>query len=442
MTMLYPISFTIVVRILGAGASLALMLSITHLTGIVEAGIFLFGYSITIILATVSRLGSEVSGLREIAVLCDSGTPEQLSRAMRVRIYLTAALSVLLAGLFALVVAPFAATHFGGDYTSTSIILLALSLPALALIGLLAEFLKSIDHATIAVFYQNAAVPGFTVIGLCAAALVHPMGASGIATAMLIASWMTLGLAALTLLKWWREQPIKLGIAEKSLVIFDFINILREARALLVISSTPIFMHWIGSAMLGIFADPVNVAGFSVAVRLSTLVGMINNAILGVMSPRMSVSHCQELIAMSRNLAHQTSLIIMVITVPALLALYVFAGFWLSFFDPGFTSYANELRILIKGQIIMSAIGHSGSVMVMAGLYRTARFTSIVAIVSLATTMLFAIPFFGTIGASVALSFSAVSSGLVGVILIRQSLNFWTVPTKYGNVVDAIKRLA
>ncbi|EAQ06419.1 lipopolysaccharide biosynthesis protein [Yoonia vestfoldensis] len=437
--MLKRFSLTALVRILGAGANLVLMLAITWLTGAVEAGIFLFGYSIMTILATVSRLGSELSGLREVAALHDSGTPEQVSRAVRVRIILTTALSISFAGLFALVFAPFAEARFGGDHTSTSIVLLGLGLPALALLGLFTEFLKAVDRATIAVLYQNTTVPGFTVVGLGAAALVQPVGASATAAAMLIATWITLGLAALTFLKWWRTQPIQLGTVERSVVMGDFIQILRDAPALVVVSSTSIIMQWIGSVLLGFLADARHVAGFSVAVRLSITVSIVNSAVISVMSPRMAAAHSAGNIAVLRRLAQQTSLVIMAITAPVLLSIYAFAGFWLSFFGPDFASYAAELRVLVLGQVIAAAIGHSGTVLVMANLYREARFTSIVASLSLVATMLFAIPFFGTLGASAALSFAVVAGHLAGVILTRRNLNFWTVPTEYGDVLYAIR---
>jgi O-antigen/teichoic acid export membrane protein len=435
-------STTALMRIMGAGANLVQMLSITWLTGAFEAGIFLFAYSIMIILATVSRLGSELSGMREVASLCDSGNTGLLLRATRARLLMTAVMSVLCAGLFSFYVAPFAETRFGGEHTSTSINLLALTLPAFALLGLFTEFLKAVDRATIAVFYQNTMVPLLAVAGLIAVSYVQPVGAEGTAAVMLFGTWVTLGSTVFTWMKWRRARPKSARSAEEALTLTDFTQILRDSPALAVVSSTPIIMQWIGASILGFLAEAEHVAGFSVAVRLSISVSIVNSAVISVMAPRMAAAYAVGKMDVLRRLSHQTSVIIMGVTAPVLSLVYVLAGTWLSFFGMSFSAYATELRVLVVGQIVAAAIGHSGSVLVMAGLYREARLTSIVAGFGLLLAMLVSTPLFGTVGAAAAMSVGVIAGHLAGVFLARWKLEFWTVPLNVDDLRDALRSRA
>lgn len=438
--MILRYSITTLVRILGAGAQLALMFAVTWMTGNVEAGIFFFGYSIMVILATLSRLGTEISGLREISRLLGVQDHAGIATVVRARVVVTALLSVGFAAFLSVTVAEFASDRLGGPNAVVSIQLYALTLPAFALTGLFTEFLKAADRATIAVLYQNTMVPLLTVAGLGAASLFGQTDARAAAAAMAAATWATLALSLVSWSRWRRASLPGQAADPPRLGWSDFGLIFRDSPALIVVSSTSIIMQWIGSAMLGFLANASLVAGFSVAVRLSVTVSIVNSAVVSVMAPRMANAHARGQFRDLRRLSHQTSMIITAVTAPPLLAIFLFAGTWLSLFDPHFVSFVPELRILVLGQIVAAIIGHSGTVLVMAGLYRDARTTSVTAGVTLFVLMLVMMPLLGTVGASIAMSTGVIAGHAAAFLLARQKLGLWTLPTRTSDFSYAMAR--
>lgn len=208
----------------------------------------------------------------------------------------------------------------------------------------------------------------------------------------------------------------------------EIISILRDAPTLLVVSTTSIIMQWIGAFILGILGSPQEVAGYSVAVRLSIAVSIIHSAVTSVIAPRIAAAHSIGDTQGLRVLVHQTSAYICLTTAPVLLTLLVFPGGWLSIFGKDFISFGIVLQLLVMGQIVAAVIGHSGTVLVMTGYYANARATSIIAAGGLFIFMLFFVPDYGATGAALAMSLGVVAGHLAGAVFVRQKLGFWPMP--------------
>jgi O-antigen/teichoic acid export membrane protein len=174
--------------------------------------------------------------------------------------------------------------------------------------------------------------------------------------------------------------------------------ILRDAPALLVVASTSVIMQWLGAVVLGLLGQPEAVAGYSVAMRLSIIVSIIHSAVTSLFAPRMAAAHTQSDVSLLRRLSHRTSLTVIALAMPALSALFFFAPFWLSLFGQEYTDYTVALRLLVTGQIVAAVIGHSGTVLVMAGAYNQARTTSLSAAVAILLLMVMLVPWGGPPG--------------------------------------------
>ena len=415
------------VRLLGVPAQLLLMLAITRLTGAFEAGVYYFAFALLVILASMSRLGSELSGLREVASHLTRNSGTALRRAVRVRALVTIAVSVTLATGLALAVPLLVGAAPSAPDAAIVILILALALPALALLGLFVEVLKAIDRAGFAVFMQNVTVPVATVILLSLASLSGWTDARATAVATTVSIWSALGVAFGV---WWRWVQHWSPTAQDTTTGTGVRQLLRDAPALLVVASASTVMQWMGLAILGVMATPEQVAGFGVAVRLAIAGAVVNSAITSVMSPKMAAAHATGDLPKMARLAHTSAALILAATAPILLILGAFPQLWLSVFGADFPAFATELRVLLLGQLLAAFLGHSGSVLVMAGRYRDARLTAVVAVLALGGLMLALIPAFGTLGAAMAMSGAVVVGHLTAVALVRRNPGFWPIPLR------------
>ena len=430
------------VRIFGALAQLGLTLMVTRVTGASEAGLFFFGYSVVMILAAIARLGSEMSGLRAVAAACQINEMRRLDDVVVARVILISALSAILAIGFCLAGTRLALTQFSGDHVSGTMGFMALTVPPLAITGLFGELFKGVGRATQGIALQNIAVPGFAVIGLAIATTMGEVNALHSAAAFALSVWLSLILSVVLWVSWsraWRAGVPK--DQSPAAIRQEIIGILRDAPTLLVVSTTSIIMQWIGAFILGFLGSPQQVAGYSVAVRLSIAVSILHSAVTSVIAPQIAAAHSIGDTQGLRVLVHQTSAYICLTTAPVLLTLLVFPGGWLSIFGKDFISFGIVLQLLVMGQIVAAVIGHSGTVLVMTGHYSNARATSIIAAVGLFIFMLFFVPEYGATGAALAMSLGVVAGHLAGAVFVRQKLGFWPMPISMADLSLIKERL-
>ena len=417
------------VRLAGAAAQLVLMLAVTRLTGAFEAGLFYFGFAVLVILSSLCRLGSELSALREVAGFARRGAYGALRRCVEVRVGVTLALAVPAAAGFALLAADFVGTRVDRPHAAAVMVVLAVAVPGLALLGLLAEVLKAVDRATLAVFLQNVAVPAGAVAVLAAFAFAGQADAAAAAFAVTCSVWVALAAAVWACLCRWSQRPAAPAGEEGVIPVRqEVVQVLRDAPSLVVVASTSVIMQWIGSAVLGLLAAPEDVAGFSVAMRLAVAVAVVHSAVVSVMAPRIAAAHSAADRTGLERLSQAASVLIVVTTGPVLLLLGAVPEVWLSLFGAGLADHAAVLRILVAGQVVAAVIGHSGTVLVMTGHYAEARGTSIIAAAMLIAVSVLTVPSAGATGAAFAMAAGVAAGHLAAVWMVRRDLGFWTFP--------------
>lgn len=425
--MLKLFSGSALIRVSGAAAQLLLAALISRLCDITDAGIYFFGFAILIIVSTLVRLGSELSGLREVARLFEAGDSEGLKRAVDSRVFLVTCLGVV-CGLATFVGAGRLAADTFGDQALLTLWFTAATIPSAAVVGLLAEVLKGAKRTWIALAFQNVAVP-LIMLPLLVAAAFQGRPVASTVSGLLFISFTCVAIAAL--LFWgrimhrhfggtgWLPKPRGREIAQ----------ILREAPSLVVVSTTSVTMQWIGATLLGFLAPAADVAGYSIAMRMSIAVSIVHSAAASVVGPRMSIAHTAGDLKGLRRVSQETAVLISVITWPALILMTIFASMCMSIFGEDYERYASLLRILLLGQFVSAVIGHSGTVLVMAGRYGSAQVVSILAGSALAVLSFVAIPSLGAYGAAIAMSGAVIIGHLGALLFVKVQLGIWTIPT-------------
>lgn len=430
---------TAIIRIAGAATQLMFTIAVARVCGRTNAGVFFFGYSILFIVSTFCRCGTEISGLRSVAIALQSGNQSALWSAFSARVRLVTGVAGIVAGLMFIatpVIASGRASVAPG--IDATLRLTALSIPALALLGLFSEMLKGAHRANLALTYQNIAIPLITMPTLLVLRLQGPIHPAQVSAILMAGSWIVALSAGLGCIRSFeRYVPRVHGWMDSDRAALT--DILRDAPNLLIVSTTPVVMQWIGSALLGYLAPPEAVAGYSVAIRISIAVSIVQSAVTSVLGPKISAAHAREDGPEMTRLSQETSIIITAASMPILLGMFVFAPACMSIFGGHFSEYASVLRLLIVGQLVAAIIGHCGNVLALCGEYRSARTTSILAVSSLALASLLFVPQGAAIGAAAAMSAGVIVGHVSGFLLVRQVLSMSPVPTSMRGIRSLVR---
>jgi O-antigen/teichoic acid export membrane protein len=425
-----------IVRISGAIAQLMMVMAISRASDSETAGFVFFGYSILMISSTIARFGTELSGLRVAAQQFEAGDLERLRESSRVRVLTVAALG-LATSVLLLTLGPLIAQRTFGPEIVVVIRWTALAIPAMTILGLISELLKGAGRAWLGLALQNSLVPILSTPVILIIAIDGAPTARSVALVIAVAAWI----AALSAISFWlrtigyslRQWTVRSELSKREIA-----GLFREAPALLIVSATPVTMQWVGSILLGFLAAPGDVAGYSVAARISIAVSIVHSAAASVVGPQMAIAHDRLDSLRLRRLCIQTGLLITVLTLPILIAMLALSSPTMGLFGESYSDFDGALRILLAGQLFAAAVGHSGMVLVMAGKYSSARATSLVAAGSLAGFDLVLIPRYGASGAAAAMVGSVVLGHLAAVVLVRIKLKIWTFPTSIADISGAL----
>lgn len=438
--MLRLLTGSTLIRGLGAASQLGLTLLIAHMLSRGAAGEYFFAFSLLVILATLSRMGSELSALRIGSLHSDagyehSGSVSTVRAEVEARLLVAAAVSCIVA-VALLAAAPLVAHATYGDGFIWTLRWTAVAIPPMALVVVLSASLIALGRALIGLIVQSLAIPAVTMPALLMVRVLgYELDAGTSAAATALVTWIV---AAIGLL-WVRQAialtgPVDAPRAGKAMIR----TVLRDAPSLLLISMTVVIMQWIGSAMLGFMVPPSGVAGFNVANRISVVASIVNSAAANVVSPQIARAYGERDLTRVELLCWRTCLFVGGLTVPFLVAGIVFAGPCMSLFGSGYSGSASLLQILTVGQIVLAVFGHSGMVLVMAGRYRQARVCVVIPMVALAALGGVLIPTMGVTGAALADTVAVGLGQLAAVILVRTELGLYTFPTSLIGLRKAV----
>jgi O-antigen/teichoic acid export membrane protein len=391
-----------------------------------EAGIYFFAYAIATIGAAATRLGTELAGIRLSAQWYEARELDRLRASIDTRLMVVVVVAGV-AGISGSLVAPEVVAHTSlGPGASSAVRLAAVAVVPLAILGFLSEILKGVGRALLALSLQNLVVPGVGASVLMCWARHGTDATTGLTALTIIASLAV----TFAFLGWRRTLSQHFGYCPRTPRVQSTAawEALKDAPALLVVSTTAVVMHWLGATLLAFFSVPREVAGYSVAVRLSIGVSVIHSAAASVVAPKMSVASASQDGSQLRQLSHETSVIITALTWPVLLLLFVFAEQAMSLFGTEYLAFTGILRILLVGQFVAAFFGHSTTVLLMAGRYAAARWTSLCAAMVLAVFSVVAVPRLGAAGAALAMTAALISGHVFAAVLARRSLGIWTVP--------------
>lgn len=413
---------TALVRVAGATAQLLMTIAITKSMGDEAAGLVFFAYALIMLLSQVSLLGSEISGLRAVAIDAEENNKIALSEdsATRVRFVLA---SSSIGCLFVFIILGTCGMQGSDSLSAVQLAMVGAAVPLYALVLLLAELLKGIGKPAIGLTFQNVLIP-VVVVGVVSLAYTTLGGAplSLVIAAITLACFIT-GLAILAI------YSSNAGLEYRQFFTGSTGQLLKDAPWVAPVSATPAIIQWSGVVLLGVIASPEDVAAYAVAARVTIAVSILHSAVASVAAPRLAVAFHSADYSAFRAASVHTGLLISGLALPVLVLLFIFSQPILEVFGSSYAENGSQLlRILVLGQVIAAVLGHSGTVLLMAGKFRASSLNSIFFGVLQVTMTLALVPAFAALGAACATAITVGLGHVTTLILVRVVVGIWPIP--------------
>ena len=413
---------TAVVRAVGAVAQLLMTIVIARSMGSQAAGQVFFAYGLVMLVSRVSLLGSEISGLRAVAINAadQDGVALRNNSAIRIRFVLTAS---CIGGLSTIALVGLIGIRGKDALSLLQLTMAAATIPLYALVLLLSELFKGIGKPVLGLTFQNVLIP-IIVIG---AVSVGHAGFGSMPSSQVIAAIMTA--CAITSLAILTFYSFNVGLKTRSFCLGRTGGLLKDAPRVAPVSATPAIIQWSGVVLLGVLASPEDVATYAVAARVSIAVSILHSAVASVVSPRLAVAFNSADLSAFRAASVRTGLLISALALPILGLLFFFSPSVLEVFGSSYAENGSTvLRILVLGQIIAAVFGHSGTVLLMAGEFRVASINSVFSGVLQLSMTLALVPAFGVLGAAVSTSLTFALGHIAALVLVRAYVGLWPIP--------------
>ena len=385
-----------------------------------QAGLFFLAHTVLTVLSVLFRFGLEDLVLREFSKKPDGARPQGFFIASLVSVFIvTSIVSILLmwtAGAWV-------ELAFGKPGLLIVVPYILWSLPFMASLFLFSGMFQGSSRYVLATICQNFGSQFLFVVIVGAAWLANPE----LVSVKFVSIAFTTSVCILVLLVsviWWRDadqvpfQQIPAYICNDELLSF--------ARRFSVIKGVQVLVAWSGVLFCGMFVSAQEVAVFSLALRIATLMAvilMISNMLMIPVYARLW--HTRSLTEL-KVVAQRATRLSILVAFPLFLGVFIYAEPVMSLFGPGFVGGADLLRILVFGQFINVATGAVMYLLTMSG-HELELTTLTVHTGGLGLGVGFVLTWmFGVYGAAIATALVVCLQNVAALVVVRRKLGFIT----------------
>lgn len=340
------------VRIIGALAGFLLNALITNSLSKSDAGSFFVMLATFMTFVVVCSLGLENYILRKVSPLYNSGDIEAASSIASNAFSLAIIISSILVVIVVLTKNNILGAIFILEEQREAFIYLVMSLP-FAVINYLFLFLfQSVGRPYVGVILCNILQPAiFSCLFLFygeAGDLIAIHYSLSVLTVSLICIYIWL---------------LKVRIF---FVLPAFLN-LRDTfiltKTFFVIVLLGLFFTHIPVAISGLFIPPEQIAGFSVSMRIASIITMVFVSINSIYAPKFSTLYSDGDFIGVLNQASKASIVMAAISLPVLGLMFMFPALFLGLFGSDYKQHELTLRILLVSQFVIAITGPYGYVL-------------------------------------------------------------------------------
>ncbi|MEW6218608.1 MAG: flippase [Thermodesulfobacteriota bacterium] len=396
-------------------------LLISRRLGAEAMGLFTIAYTVLNIATVLGRLGLDIALLRFVAEFSAREQGEQVRRFLAGAVAVALPCSLGVGLLLFLAAGPLARDLFRKPELEASLREVACLVPVLALFFLQTESLRGLRRIGAYGFLQNASLYLFSC--LAAFLLLEGLdweGAQVPIQALGAAIVLATVIGGLLLHR-------QLGLAGLYRGGMAAIRPMLAVSLPLMTSKIMFFvMGWVDILLLGVFRTGAEVGIYNIAVRLSSVVGIVLLVINVVVAPRYAQLHTLGDRDGFVGLVWRTSRVVFISSLPLLLLLLLLPGPVLGVFGEEFRQGSQILALLALGEFINANCGSVGIILQMTGRERLFRNIACAAtVLNLGLNSVF-IPRFGIYGAAVTNVATVSSWNLLAVWLVWREFGVLT----------------
>ena len=408
------------VRIAGALFSFALNVLIARRFGAQEAGLYFLGLNIITILALFSRLGLENSILRFTARSLGENDLESLRQNHIVGIVLCASFAIFCGAGVYFFSGTIAETILGVPELGPTLRILGIAIIPFSLTLYQAESYKGLGRVLIATLLQNVAASGLMALLLIGLGL-RISSVEYLAWVYLVV--LSTLLAASFLL--WGHPP---SFVAGKIFLVRSRRLIEHGFPLMIIMLLAFGMSKASSFFLARWGQPADVSLFEIAQRCATVPSFFLMSVNTVVAPRFASLYNRGKTAELANLVRTSTVVIILVSVPVLLVIVVFSTKFLALFGPEFPAAKTVLYILAAGQIVNSATGSVGVLLMMTGQGKGMKGLILISATVNIVLNVVLIQMWAINGAALATAGSLVLMNLSFVALAWHKLGILTIP--------------
>jgi O-antigen/teichoic acid export membrane protein len=419
-------SWASLLKVAAAVVGYLFTLSVTRSLGANAWGTFSLAWTVFTVGAVLGSLGIDTALVRLVAEY--RGRNQQVVSmvfARAVHLVIPAALAVSAVSYFA--AEGLASGAFHKPYLAQYFRLGSLAILPISLGSLVAASLRGLKRIKEFAFFQQVAPDLFCILLLLAILPFH-RHVGGVLSAYILGCYLVLIVSWSILAK---DSSFRSPNVSAELGYSVILSIALP----MVFASTMMFVKgWIDNIMVGIFMHEADVGVYDVAFKLANFASFSLVPVNAIAAPKFAELYGRRDIIALGKLAQQSTQLIMLSSLPILLAILVAPRFLLGFFGPEFTAGAVALTVLASGRFVSAACGPVAYLLQMTGHQTTFR-NVIVAVTVMAVLLNYLlIPPLGILGAALSTFAAVIIQNIVFVLYIRRKFGFLTVyyPFKRG----------
>lgn len=419
---------TFAINILGTAIAFGLQVLLARIMGVAQYGAYNYILSWLLVLVLLATAGFDSSLLRFVAAYRAKNERGVLKGLLISSFKFVAVSGLIVAALLALVLMLF--SSYLDPILPAPFYIAAALIPIWALFSLTLALHQSLKQ------YLWARVPQFIIrpllIALLSAVLFYFSGELSATTGLMIqfvAVAIVLFLSASAL-----RKTLSVELTEVS-AVSEMPLWIKASIALMFVAALQMLVNQIDIILLGGILPLSDVAVYSVASRIATLVLFGMQAINTVAAPMISEAYVAQNKAALQKLVSRIALWIAAFSLPLILAVIILGNWVLQVFGQEYQVGYTALILLALGQLINVCSGPVGFLLTMTG---NEKASIRILLISLATNVALLIPaatLWGINGAALATAFSIVLRNLLALRAVKTTLGI------DSSVIELIRRV-
>jgi O-antigen/teichoic acid export membrane protein len=421
-------SIIFVLRTLGLAAGYIFYFIVARIYGVEALGIWALTQTVLFVISVPAIFGLDGTNLRLIAQYAAQDKMGLIKEIYKKSIIIAIPVSIVFSILFFIFTPQLAKYIFHNTSLIPAFHISSFAICPLVLLVIHAESLRGLKRVVMCTLLRNISVLSIAVVIIivffisgCVSNLNDPVIAYTLAVG-------SVSFASIFL--WLKISRYSKYQGSKNL---SYRLILSVSFPLLLSGSTFLIMKWSDTLILGAFKTAVDVGIYNVCFKIAGLAQLPLLAVNSLAAPKFSELYATGDMQSFNTVIRQSTRLIFYISLPLLLPIIIFPGFFLKIFGNGFEIGKFPLLILIAGQFINAISGSVGIILNMTGKQKI--FQNIIISAALINIVLnfILIPSYGTVGAAVASTVCMVYWNILSTVFIKKLYNVYTIYIPFMN---------